>query len=407
MTRAITALAAYTELHARILDPADRSVPKLFLLLPEEKIWHGLGNQQLTWLYGLLAALLSGRALLGRPFHGAEDCYDFPIRLDPAGLERALGIELPVLPQSPEYPGWAQAEDLACADPTDFSPPRYLSLLDGQLAVWDETRGIPHAVFAAVNPYHREALQETFGPDLLHHLASFLFRPSSGIRAAAAEIEGRMQGRFALGLQLRCGFSSFDLYLSSPRARRHFWSAAQAVLAEHTDQDTVVFLATDSMDARAEARAVFGGRLLHLPGPVAPDGDSFTAVLDQHLLTRCDALVVTERSTFGYGAHLLSGVIPWAVDGKLGTIRKRPDSRSGLYKASRWEAPSTWPWQERELARSPGFTPEMSRALDPDGGPSGARAALRWLAFLELPIAGTGALRRWRKRMRDIMSAED
>lgn len=398
--RAEDALAAYAELHARILDPADRSVPKRFLLLPEEKIWHGLGNQQLTWLYGLLAALLSGRALLGRPFHGAQGCYDFPIRLDPAGLERALGIERPVVPQSSEYPGWARAEDLACADPTDFSPPRYLSLLDGQLAVWDETRGIPHAVFA---PIH---LRETFGPDLLHHLASFLFRPGPRIRAAAAEIENQMRGRFALGLQLRCGFSSFDLYLSSPRARRLFWSAAQAVLAEQS-QEAVVFLATDSMDARAEARAVFGDRLLHLPGPAAPDGDSFTAVLDQYLLTRCDALVVTERSTFGYGAHLLSGVIPWAVDGKLGTIRKRPDSRSGLYKASRWEAPSTWPWQERELARCPCFTPEMSRALDPDGGLKGARAALRWLALLELPIAGTGALRRWRKRMKGIMSAED
>lgn len=185
------------------------------------------------------------------------------------------------------------------------------------------------------------------------------------------------------------------------RARRHFWSAAQAVLAEHTDQETAVFLATDSMDARAEARAVFGDRLLHLPGPVAPDGDPFTAVLDQHLLTRCDALIVTERSTFGYGAHLLSGVIPWAVDGKLGTIRKRPDSQSGLYKASPWEAPSTWPWQERELARCPCFTPEMSRALDPgfisNRGLRGARAALRWFALLELPIAGTGALRRWRR----------
>jgi hypothetical protein len=393
--RAEAALTAYADLHARILDPADRSVPKRFLLLPQEKIWHGLGNQQLTWLYGLLAALLSGRALLGRPFHGAEDCYGFPIRLDPAGLAEVPGYaELTARFRTGDYPGWARAEDLAVADPTDFSPPRYLSLLDGQIAVWDETRGIPHAVFVPVNPHHREKLRETFGPDLLHHLARFLFRPGPRIRAAAAEIEHRMRGRFALGLQLRCGFSSFDLYLSSPRARRLFWTAAQDVLRGR--EDSVVFLATDSMAARAEARAVFGARLIHTPAQVAPDGDPFTAVLDQHLLTQCNALVVTERSTFGYGAHLLSGVIPWAVDGKLGTVRKRPDSRSGLYKASRWEAPSTWPWQERQLARCPGFTPEMSRMLDPDGSLSGARAALRWLAFLELPIAGTAALRRWR-----------
>jgi hypothetical protein len=394
--RAEAALTDYADLHARILDPADRSVPKRFLLLPEEKIWHGLGNQQLTFLYGLIAALLSGRALLGRPFRNAEDCYDFPIRLDPAGLKRALGIDPVLPPRQADYPGWAPAADLLCADPIDFSPPRYISLLDGQLAVWNEARGIPHAVFAPVNPHHRERLDETFGADLLHHLARFLFRPSPRLLEAAEEIRERMRGRFALGLQLRCGFSSLDLYLRGPRDRQLFWATAQRLLAEQSG-DRVLFLATDSMAARDEARALFGDRLLHTSDRVAPDGDPFGAALDQYLLTECDALIVTERSTFGYGAHLLSGVVPWAVDGKLGTVRRRPDSRSGLYKASRWEAPSTWPWQIRNLERCPCFTSEMSRDLDPDGGPRGVRAALRWLAFLEIPIAGSDKARRLRR----------
>jgi glycosyltransferase involved in cell wall biosynthesis len=89
------------------------------------------------------------------------------------------------------------------------------------------------------------------------------------------------------------------------------------------------------MAARAEARERFGGRLCHLPVDTAPDGDSFTAVLDQTLLASCDALVVTERSTFGYVAHLLAGAIPFGVDGRLGVVSRRPDSRSGLYRASR------------------------------------------------------------------------
>jgi hypothetical protein len=392
--RAEELLERYRERHARILDPSDASVPKQFVVFPEHRPWHGLGNNQITFLYEFLVGLLTGRALIGEPFPGAERYYDLPIRAGHADLRAALGLDLTAVPEYVEqvarlgqaeyYPGWAAPEAMACADYTDLSVARYLSLDEGRVKVYRYSAGIPHVVFAGINPHHREFLRRHFGRHLFYYLARFLFRPGPRTLAAVEPYRERLSGGFAVGVHLRYGRGPLDLYCWNSRSTRLFWERVETVLDQHRERKPVVFLATDSMKARAEASARFGDKIVHLSAAAAPDGDTFSAVVDQYLLTQCDALIVTNRSTFGYFAHAVAGIAPHVVDGKLGRVTKLEDSQSGVYKRGRWEVESIWPWQWKALARCSCQDRWTAAEIGPRGG-TRPGDIVRWLWRVELP----------------------
>jgi hypothetical protein len=113
---------------------------------------------------------------------------DLPISAGPGDLRTALGVDLSTEPAYVEhvarldqpgyYPGWSPAEAMACGDYGALSEARYLSLDGDTIKVYRYTSGIPHIVFATLNPHHRDFLRYHFGRHLVYYLARFLFRPA-------------------------------------------------------------------------------------------------------------------------------------------------------------------------------------------------------------------------------------
>jgi len=128
--RAAARLREYTELHRRIVDPKDTSVPKRFLVVRSS---HGLSNTQIEEVTGLLMAMVTGRALIldfsNDTYTGQRPVleYDWPLDIWMEAMSSFIpdGADVEEMPRIPNEEYGKYGEVLACADWNDALPSQF------------------------------------------------------------------------------------------------------------------------------------------------------------------------------------------------------------------------------------------------------------------------------------------
>ena len=289
--------------------------------------------------------MLTRRAVIHKTFLDAPQIYSYPLLF--TELPEDIKLELAAHPASIEIAenaqqvsGWWSAERAATQNYRDLSAD-YLKLSKSDTAVFRYSdRRARHAVFLPINTHHNE-FYATFGDYWFHHLARFLFRPGMKIQSKVDGYVARAAGHFLVGVHIRTHHGS-PMFLAHRKRTKLFWRAVRELVSKAGVREYRVFLATDDERVRAEAFLEFGSRLLFCDFSPAPDGDSFDAAVDQNILCQCDALVVTDRSSFSYFAHAYGGIAPLVVEGLTGTIHPQPHSQAGTYDGER--VLRDWPW---------------------------------------------------------------
>jgi hypothetical protein len=156
------------------------------------------------------------------------------------------------------------------------------------------------------NPHVQERLrslgidqsQDTFG-----RLAHYLFKPAASIQA---EVDRFFAERMAAGPSL-VGVQF--------RARNPYITVDTGAMLRCVDQvagpDAAVFLATDDDGVRAAARERWGPRAVFKELPLAEyakENNQHNALFDLLLLARCDRVVTTSMSTYGYLGRAFHGL---------------------------------------------------------------------------------------------------
>lgn len=348
----------YASLHARIMDPADRSVPKRFIgWRLRDYSGAGLGNRLIGMVSTLAMAMATGRAFV---LHSDDILHRTlsPVGRENGGIDWDWGRAMEAYRSanggsSPneEHIGLGMGifENCGCEDW------RLGGSKDGSPAITLESTQYFFPCVShnpAYRAYFRGLLGEGFEffrhamrrfirlkPELEQELDAF---ERGSLHPPPAAPAGR--ARYVIGLQIRTGhlirakheeqaFYKCAKAVAAKAAAAHRAGAAsveaaiatlrsavaqraggaKAVVASGTsngDIDVFYFLATDDGEVRSRARALFGDRLLLYSG--GQDG----AVMDTFLLSRCDDVILTwPKSTFGsVGAALMrSGNMPHAV----------------------------------------------------------------------------------------------
>jgi len=124
-----------------------------------------------------------------------------------------------------------------------------------------------------------------------------IFRPTKEI---SAEVDSFMAGRrFSTGLHIR--------RTDHKPAREN---SPDSVFEEAASRaDGLVFLATDNPDTQRKFKAKFGGKILfysEMVGGLMRNTTMQSALVDLLLLSRCDVIIGSYRSSFSHSAQILS-----------------------------------------------------------------------------------------------------
>lgn len=350
-------LEGYTELHRRILDPRDKTVPKRFLILSPLL---GIGNSMIEEVTALLLSIVTQRALVidlfdrsvgqGEPWFAPHDVYARPIAMDKEGLRHFVtdGARLITLPENRTLL-YAQFNPLlgcsswevALQDPLIASKGRFLGYLP-----------------AYFNKAHGAWVRRTFGPYLFSLASNFLHKPAKAVSAKVKKLHRKFVEPYncSVGIHIRWGspedpFHYVD-HLDPARSLERFMSCARArcPLAGGTSW----VLATDSLWVRSEVRRSLpeGVSLHHMKYKVRPDnGEHARALGEIQLLGKCDHLVTTRLSTFSFAIHARSLQVPWVVSKEGASCARLPSSQDGLFMKDRVH--DRWPWQAAQMDQLP------------------------------------------------------
>jgi hypothetical protein len=178
------------------------------------------------------------------------------------------------------------------------------------------------APFLQVNPGLAATLVRLF-PDgsLFHAVASFLFRPAQAALDALAPYSSR---QCLVGVHMRTTKGYPAQGRDAPQAPPlHAFAGAVRVLAQHTPGSIFVAADTDVFGQLAEqlpgrtvwwsnlTQTTIGDRAYSAAG--SNPGTDLSAVVDLLLLSRCQHLVVTSGSSFGFVAAGLGNIKPAIV----------------------------------------------------------------------------------------------
>lgn len=361
-SRIAASFAAYAELHARIMDPQDRSVPKRFVAWRlQDYGGAGLGNRLLGMVSTLALAVATNRAFLMysddvlssvlAPAPREDGGIDWSWERGMAAYAAAHGGASP--PSEHHQQGLGMKEFCACED-------------------WRSGSGVKDAVplltlestqyfFPCIshNPAYRPALRAMLGdsfeffrhamtrfihlrPELRAELDTFereVMRPPPPAPAPGAAAAARPRRRYVIGLQIRTGH-----LIRARHEEQAFYKCARAVAAKAaalhaaaggSDAAAVAARGSGSVDdalAAIEAALGGGGGGVAAPSAAADGadldvvyflatddgelrsrarqvfGDALLlyggahngAVMDTFLLSRCDDVIITwPKSTFG------------------------------------------------------------------------------------------------------------
>jgi len=155
---------------------------------------------------------------------------------------------------------------------------------------------------------------------------SQIFHPLPHIIATVdAFYREKMDAAYVIGLQIRWGRGRDDIYFSDWEydLNRFFECSLAVATNKHAKQvrsSVLFYISTDNDHVLTVAKQVLGNtRVIHqnigerLYGVRAPDEDWEAPVIDNLILRKCDELVVTQGSTFGYLAHATADIIPYMI----------------------------------------------------------------------------------------------
>lgn len=284
----------------------------------------GLGNRMLCAVTAVLYARATGRRLvidwrdpqysdgMANGFHRFFICTEAL----PVG---ALSAEGSVFP-----PVWRGHLDLCAADLISLRDPRDLASFravrkyaadlrrtdypEDILVVWSYLDQVSlvrrhlHGEWAEWRRWTREAILRRLLRDCLR------LQPEIQARINTFAVQ-HWPGRTLIGVHVR--YTDMKIPLS------RYWGPVDRLMVRHPD--AVIFLATDSREVLQRFRERYervistgkdlpaDGRALHSGhGPHDKIAHGMDALVDMHLLARCQYLVYSSRSTFSYISHLLS-----------------------------------------------------------------------------------------------------
>eukprot|EP00466_Bigelowiella_natans_P001743 jgi/Bigna1/140346/aug1.55_g15054 len=324
-------LASYKERHLAVTESlkANKEPPGHGFIVMQPS-GGGLGNRELVSISGLALALTTDRVALvdwygvtSNDISDVHQVYDSP---------HGLTLSYPKLRSLwPSWSGWKSekmyifdstnvynqmwgADEMVCTDlKSELKNVKVLRVITEQYV----TSLVTH------NPKVRHIF-EPLMPNLYQHLSSFFVRPLSVIADRVEEFYlSHMKENYVIGIQVRRAQNSGHFFLWEDQ--HLFWECAlmMASRASRRQQRPVVFfIATDSESVRSEAVQALGKVYQVLTVEMdtrKPDtrGDEGwqNALVDNYVLSRCDDMLVSGGSTFGYVAHGRSDVIPMVVSG--------------------------------------------------------------------------------------------
>lgn len=361
-------LQNYIQLHKKIMDPLEQSVPKRYVVLDEEPE-QGLGNRFQVIVSTFLFALLTNRAFL----------VNWP-KLEPKkhwNNEEIVGMpSLSELLQNPsfewDFSKFAHLDIFQCQNRTDYEFPfgkgknTWFQCCNGKEFAeengWESNeegcfnitrmRGIepafqcsnfdqhftssviyfktwdyfvPHIL---LNPFYRAEMMLIFeenGTDVFHPLSNFLLRPIPSIQTRIDSFKKLYFGNYTLGLQIRrVGINK----LNSTQEDLFIHCAAQVEESMEFLPSFKVrwFLATDNYKTRKRLKSMFGEKLIFQEAVIARnDTESVIAgLIDMWLLSECEDIMVSAASTYGKIAFGLKGKPPRFVN-KNSVCREKLD----------------------------------------------------------------------------------
>eukprot|EP01116_Phalansterium_solitarium_P006951 TRINITY_DN19391_c0_g1_i1.p1 TRINITY_DN19391_c0_g1~~TRINITY_DN19391_c0_g1_i1.p1 ORF type:complete len:472 (-),score=107.37 TRINITY_DN19391_c0_g1_i1:161-1576(-) len=347
--RAQKAFDDYKELHRKIMDTKDTSVPKKFYV--HGRCPWGLGNYQIRTIAGLVIAMLTNRAFISQDTQ-YDPYFKFPIpdmTLSDDELKARFGAnsqDAIVV----DHLAWDMCSDYE----VNFSKNQSSGPKQFALSPRKFFGGMPW--FAYIHPVHGDFMRRNFGRWFFYFFAKFLFsevQDQEVIAFKAAEDE-RLYGftanrddQYRLGLQIRWGRGMDDFYLTDfQKDPEKYWLCADKLLAEQELQGKqgVIFLATDNMIIRNRTVLYFAARkppikVLHISAEARPEGEKHMALVDQLYLQEQDDLIVTQRSTFGFFPQAVGLHTPKVIHRIWDHCKAFPDSQVGMLVYGTY-----WPW---------------------------------------------------------------
>jgi len=149
------------------------------------------------------------------------------------------------------------------------------------------------------NPYHKAWLEENFGMNAFSIVARRLMRLTPKVRKIYDEFRATKFGAHNIGIQMR---------LEKTRAKAETFAQVarllQMVNFPNEANVTKFFLATDQLSVQREVKGYLGDSLIYVePFRERYSNDSeLYALVDMALLSSCDQLIITYKSSFGYVA---------------------------------------------------------------------------------------------------------
>jgi hypothetical protein len=371
-------LLEYVNLHHKIMDPADSSVPKRYVVIDDEPLT-GLGNRFQVMVSVFLYAMLSRRAIL----------IDWPEVKPSLHWNAEESVAMLPMHQLLENPGFDwdyshfkdRMEEFKCANQTNYKEGddtwfqccsetyaefsgNFDKFRNGiQCRNISRYRGVEEifqcGLFAQepsdqvvrimtweyfvpqmeLNPYYRHLIRRVFQQDsgaaggnegivdVFTPLCRFLLRPVSEVRSRINKFKRDHFGDFTLGLQIRrVGINKLN-----ETQEDIFWNCAVQTTADHILESakkksaTVKwFLATDSPETRQRALEQFGDRVVINDAPISRNNSEgiVNGFIDMWLLSECDDIIVSAASTYGKIAFGLRGISPKYVNRQSQCVRR-------------------------------------------------------------------------------------
>jgi hypothetical protein len=163
------------------------------------------------------------------------------------------------------------------------------------------------------------------GYELAHSILTTFWTPVAGIQEQVdAFVAAHFRGYFVIGLQLRYFFIWWnDTETFVQCAERIEASVVRGRRGRRADTELPVrwFVLSDDDEKLQRVKSMYPGKVIHAEGLIAhvseESADGYSrAMLDLELLARCDEMVLTGGSTFGFAGSLRSGRYPWFVNGR-------------------------------------------------------------------------------------------
>ncbi len=332
-------LERYRERHQRALrNPRGHN-----FLLCESSVVSGFGNRWpfLVTCFGV--ALLTDRVLLILDNDNWMDFFEPPVQLN-----------FHKVSLSPEWQSFLHDHPLpqeAAVSPYNMDN---LNFSNWNASLWLKMRESLHWMLPllAGNPHHKGFLEEYFHyGHSFFELSSFLFKPSRQLLEASSSWKEahRLQHTYLIAMQIRVKKAQ-QVGIETLVPLANFIKVATLIYKSYAaeQRDAAFYICSDDKDLRLEAETqlkklgcrveTLDERLVY--DPKGQEGltrnnrkGAFIGMLEMHLMSQADQLIITYGSSYGWTAGAWGGIRPWYVTptGFFGSPVSDPCMDFGVY----------------------------------------------------------------------------